>query len=218
MRVGGTPALAQSDTADPDSLTVDRPTDSTVRRTDQSLTVGYSYEEANPDVARVAFEDDAGNAAVFRLDDSGYAGDNEEKTETLDLSAPDSTAQQGLVDGSTYALQVTVIDTAGNPAETTGSGTLTIDETAPTAEITSPTDGAVVQSQSTIEGTAADDVTVASVELTIQRDSDDQYWDGGSWVGDRRRWRPPRPTGPSTRTAKPGPTTRAGLRAKTPMR
>jgi len=285
--IGGSPAFGQDDTTPPASLTVDSPTDSTFRRSSDTLTVGYSYEEATPGTALVAFEDEAGNAAVFRIDDSDYDGDDEEKRETLTLSVPDSTAGDGLVAGATYALQVTAIDSSGNAADTTGTGTLTIDETAPslqaatvkgdslrldydeildggsvpstgdftvevegaeaglssvgidadttilelasaveageavtvdydsagasarirdraeneasglsgqsvtnqtedttapTASIEEPSDGAVVQVQDTIRGTSSDDVVVNSMALTIQRDSDGDYWDGSGWV------------------------------------
>jgi len=119
------------DNTAPSSVTVDGPTTATVKRTDQTLDVQYSYQEAHPDSATIVFDDGAGNTATFGIDDSGYAGNNNSKTATLSLSNTTATGGSGLTDGTTYDLTVTAIDSAGNSDSALASDRLTIDETAP---------------------------------------------------------------------------------------
>jgi len=53
----------------------------------------------------------------------------------------------------------------------------------PTSTVTMPVDGSWYKSLSSIWGTATDGggSGVAFVEVSIQRDSDNKYWDGSNW-------------------------------------
>ena len=83
-----------------------------------------------------------------------------------------------------------ITDTAGNPvtvAFTTGEA-YTILTTAPAVATTSVTTGSVIGPigySGTISGTAADALggTVASVSVTVQRSSDNSFWNGSAWAG-----------------------------------
>jgi VCBS repeat-containing protein len=96
----------------------------------------------------------------------------------------DLTATQAYDDGDgTYtAIVDAAVDGAGNDGASGESDTYTLDTSAPSVSVTDPSDGAVVQSQSTITGSASDNLQVSGVTLTIQRTSDGNYWDGGTWV------------------------------------
>lgn len=143
------------DNTAPSSVTVDAPSDQTFKRTDQTLDVDYSYQEAHPDSATIVFADGDGNTATFGVDDSGYAGDGTNKTVTLDLSSPKNDGGSGLTGGSTYDLTVTAIDSAGNSASSpTATNRLTIDETAPSVT-------AITRSNPTTETTSQSSVTFA---------------------------------------------------------
>lgn len=64
---------------------------------------------------------------------------------------------------------------AGSVAAAAGNG--------PAVGIDAPADGSELQSQPVISGRATDeDGTVTSVEVQIQRSSDDKYFDGSDWV------------------------------------
>ena len=56
----------------------------------------------------------------------------------------------------------------------------------PTSTITSPAQGACLNSLTQITGTANDSASgVQKVEVSIKRNSDNQYWNGSSWVADQ---------------------------------
>jgi PGF-pre-PGF domain-containing protein/PGF-CTERM protein len=88
----------------------------------------------------------------------------------------------------TYEVSIDdAIDPAGNNGGNDGGGsglndTYIYDTTDP-SEITidDPQEGDRVTSQNTITGTARDNIVVAGVNLTIQRDSDGNYWNGTNW-------------------------------------
>jgi len=60
------------------------------------------------------------------------------------------------------------------------STTFTVDNEYPTANIDSPSDGANLTSAETITGTASDDNSIESVEISIKND-DGEYYDGSDW-------------------------------------
>jgi len=122
------------DTTALSNLTVDTPVDSTFRRSsapNDTLTVGYSYDEANPDTVTIQFADGSGNRASFGVDDGGYGGNDTTKTVRVDFSAPKATDGSGLQEGTTYDLTVRATDGSGNTKAATETGRLRIDETAP---------------------------------------------------------------------------------------
>lgn len=89
------------------------------------------------------------------------------------------------IDSQTYADGVVTVtvdadDNAGNSADQFSS-TFTVDTNSPSVGIESPADGAVVQSQGEISGTASDENEVSSVDLTIENSSGDT-WDGESFT------------------------------------
>lgn len=96
-------------------------------------------------------------------------------------------------DGSTYAmsdgtyyLYAAGKDVVGNWARTAGEVEISIDNTAPESTIDGGEDGARVymnEWDGSISGTASDNLSgVNRVELSIMRESDGTYYDGGSWV------------------------------------
>jgi hypothetical protein len=114
---------------------------------------------------------------------------------TYTVGAGDNSAD---LDSTNIALSAgTLRDAAGNnaavalPATTIADGSvIVVDTTAPTATIASPSDGDYKSGAFTISGTSSDGTGsgIAGVEVLIQRDSDDKYWDGDSWeVGES--WR-----------------------------
>ena len=90
-----------------------------------------------------------------------------------------------------YTIDAQATDFQGNVGSATPSTNVTIENVPPTAEITAPTTDQVFTGLSTqIAGSSADtSVGVASVDVTIQRDSDSKYWDGTGWV-DAKTWLP----------------------------
>ncbi|MEX2368958.1 MAG: hypothetical protein WD552_01020, partial [Candidatus Paceibacterota bacterium] len=126
----------EDDTVSSD-LSLDAPSSLTHRASDgsnkgnTSLDVTYSYTEVEPDAVTITFDDGSGNTATYNIDDSGYAGDNSEKTVSLDLTSPASTGGSGFVDGSTYDITVEATDNAGNSSSVTGTNLLEVDNTRP---------------------------------------------------------------------------------------
>lgn len=116
----------------PSNISLNSPTSLQYRNSSGSLQVTYSYTEANPDKAAITLADGSGNSVTYNIDDSGYAGNNSGKTETLDLSSPDATSNSGLVDGTTYDITVKATDDFANEVTATGSDLLAIDNTGPT--------------------------------------------------------------------------------------
>lgn len=94
------------------------------------------------------------------------------------------------VSSNTYNIQSRATDSASN-VETPGAGnTFIYDTLPPTSIITSPASGAYLNTLAQISGTATDNLAgVASVEITIRRNSDGQYWNESTWQGSES-WRP----------------------------
>ncbi len=90
-----------------------------------------------------------------------------------------------ITNGNTYILGSRVTDNAGNTKDSTSFITLTGNTSNPTAVVTSPTTGQFIGGAITVSGTASDPggSTIASVGVSIQRNSDSQYWNGSAWVG-----------------------------------
>jgi hypothetical protein len=82
-----------------------------------------------------------------------------------------------------YSVTATAKDKAGN-AKVSSEIIFWIDLSTPTVAITSPANGAVVSSLSTVSGTASDGTGsgVVRVDLTIRRLSDNLYWNGTAWT------------------------------------
>ncbi len=90
-----------------------------------------------------------------------------------------------LVSGNTYFIKVRATDSAGN-TEVPGSGNaFTYDVVNPFSSVTSPADGSFFKTLGTISGIASDAFGVSKVELMIQRNTDNHYWNGSSWVVDQ---------------------------------
>ncbi|WP_256287985.1 beta strand repeat-containing protein [Halobellus inordinatus] len=130
---------ATVDTTDPADLSIDKPTTTVVNTTDDTLNVNYSYNEANPNTATVILENGS-NVVEYNIDDSQYAGDNNEKQVALDLNASsaDVVEGNGFVDG-TYNLTVNVTDVASNTTSATAQDRVVFDTTSPSIDLTSPT-------------------------------------------------------------------------------
>ncbi|MDI6791475.1 MAG: Ig-like domain-containing protein, partial [bacterium] len=98
-------------------------------------------------------------------------------TTTWELAWPKTT------DGS-YTLQSRATDVSGNPENPQTSRNFTlVDKTAPSSQVTSPANGAVInKGLAMIQGTAEDDMSgVALVEVAVKRKSDGAYWNGSAW-------------------------------------
>ena len=66
--------------------------------------------------------------------------------------------------------------------EIAGAGnSFTIDSTKPSSVITSPADGAKLNSLAGITGTASDNYTINKIQVAIKNLTSNTYWDGDSW-------------------------------------
>jgi hypothetical protein len=99
---------------------------------------------------------------------------------TIDLSTMD------FGDGLDAGEATISVDQGSGFIAAEASTTIIIDNEYPTADITSPADGANLTSTATITGIAGDDNGIDSVEVSIQR-SDGQYYDGSEWQ-DSEQW------------------------------
>jgi len=131
---------------------------------------------------------------VVKTDFSGWANVRVEVWNDTTLLAAENTNSDGdaflsLPVGGPYTFR------AGNASTTAlvsglASATLVgvilmptaIDVTPPTSTITSPAQDASLNSLTQITGTANDASGVQKVEVSIKRNSDNQYWNGSSWV------------------------------------
>ncbi|WP_455391618.1 Kelch repeat-containing protein [[Eubacterium] cellulosolvens] len=89
--------------------------------------------------------------------------------------------------GTKYLVQTRAEDSAGN-IEQPGTGTrFTYDSDEPMSMVSFPKDNAFLNSANIITGTAQDfgSSEIASVEITIQRASDNKYWSGTSWTHEK---------------------------------
>ncbi|MDY6771666.1 MAG: Ig-like domain-containing protein [Candidatus Nanohaloarchaea archaeon] len=102
------------DTTTPTNLTLHAPTSTLDVAGNEQIDVTYSYNETNPDITNITLYDGTGNNATYTVDDASYAGDESEKTATIDLSNPDGKTGNGLVHGNTYSIALLTVDEAGN--------------------------------------------------------------------------------------------------------
>lgn len=75
---------------------------------------------------------------------------------------------------------LTVVGVVGVPGVFVGSAAAAAGN-GPAVGIESPSDGSDEHSQPVIDGSASDDKSVSSVEITIKRSSDGYYYDGNEW-------------------------------------
>ncbi|MDI6791473.1 MAG: Ig-like domain-containing protein, partial [bacterium] len=93
------------------------------------------------------------------------------------------------VSSDIYNIQSRATDSSSN-VEVYGVGnTFIYDTVTPGSTITSPANGTYLNTLPQISGTATDNLAgVTSVEITIRRNSDGQYWNGSTWQGSES-WR-----------------------------
>ncbi len=86
--------------------------------------------------------------------------------------------------GEDYTIRSTATDNATNVEIPSSGNTFTFETDKPSSTITTPTDGAYLNSLPTISGTASDTggSKVNRVQISIKRPSDNKYWDGTAWV------------------------------------
>jgi hypothetical protein len=101
-------------------------------------------------------------------------------------TTPNDESQAWLVTGPATTHARIKVASVSNPAIfdiSNADFTITIP---PTSTITSPAQGACLNSLTQITGTANDSASgVQKVEVSIKRNSDNQYWNGSSWVADQ---------------------------------
>ncbi|MEW6536907.1 MAG: fibronectin type III domain-containing protein, partial [Candidatus Auribacterota bacterium] len=74
-------------------------------------------------------------------------------------------------------------------SDTSPNITVVAENTPPTVEVTYPTNNLTTNNLTTISGTAQDNVSVSSVTISIQRLSDNNYWDGANFASVTQLWR-----------------------------
>ena len=173
---GTSKTYALVDTTDPADLSIDTPASLTYKQSSTTdFTVGYSYTDASPSSATVELVNGSGVQAEYSIDDTGYAGDNSEKQESLDLS------NEGLSDGSSYDVNVTVTDEGGNDATVEQSDFLTVDDSSPEVNNFSPDE---LQSDGSITFDVSDSVSgvdFSSLKLNLTDQSEgDVLQDAGT--------------------------------------
>ncbi len=172
------------DIESPANLQVSAPSSTVYKQTDQALDVDYSYNEDNPDQTTIILEDDNGNSVSYSFDDSGYAGDGGTQQETLDLSSPDQTSEEGLVAGKTYDVTLEVLDQAGTSTSSVKeTDRVVIDETKPSITLSEVAGGDdyinidEASGEGQIVGSWSDENPVK--ELRPFADGDANYAEGG---------------------------------------
>jgi PGF-pre-PGF domain-containing protein/PGF-CTERM protein len=132
-----------------------------------------NYTASDPNFKNVTLNVTNGTGSINTTIFNGEsANGTTERNLILDSNAADDT----------YDINVTVADNASNTNETTETGAVIVDTAGPSVvKITDPSEGDRVQSQNSINGSATDGTQVQSVNLTLQRDSDGNYWNGTGW-------------------------------------
>ncbi|MCX5793229.1 MAG: hypothetical protein NTY45_13585, partial [Elusimicrobia bacterium] len=91
----------------------------------------------------------------------------------------------GLSSGTNYYGRARAVNSTGIPtayAYTPGTGTTLVPNNSPTVVILQPSNNSFVNSLAEVSGTAADDVAVSSVALSIVRASDNYFWNSAAWA------------------------------------
>lgn len=178
-----------ADYSSPSSVSISNPTDGDVTQS-QDLIEGSATD--SPSAGNIS----AVNVTIQRYSDDNYWDGSSWTSSQSNVSADptdgnfDDTIESWEYDSSsitgddTYNVTATAIDGADNTNESVPLN-YTIDTTAPTVSIDTPNDGDRVQSQDYINGSSMDTNNITGVNLTIQRDSDNQYWNdtSSSWEG-----------------------------------
>lgn len=112
-----------------------------------------------------------------------------EPDETKDIEGTETTYTcSGVADSDNIYFHIKAVDKAGNWGDTNHLGPFKVDTTPPESEATIASEyygPNTWDASNTIKGTASDATSgIASVTITIQRDSDNNYWDGDSWEVD----------------------------------
>ena len=87
------------------------------------------------------------------------------------------------VSGKMYYVNSTAIDNASNIDDTPDSESFTYDTAKPDSTITSPADGAELETLTSISGTAVDSgpSDISYVNITLYNSTDGTYWTGSTW-------------------------------------
>ncbi|MDS0475676.1 hypothetical protein NDO75_11865 [Natrinema sp. 1APR25-10V2] len=141
------------------------------------MTVSTEINESTAGNATFQFTNASGATATTTIADNG--------SDDLDNTSGNITAEIALTElGVAFADNTTVtvaVDEGQTYAASDGTDSFQIDDTAPTATIDAPNDGALTNA-STIEYTATDDTSVDAATLTISRNNGTEYYNGSAWV------------------------------------
>ncbi|MFA5780416.1 MAG: SBBP repeat-containing protein [Elusimicrobiota bacterium] len=85
-----------------------------------------------------------------------------------------------LTSGTMYVMEVKAVDASGNWSSVATSS-CTYDNTQPASVVVSPANNSIINSLTTLSGTASDNTGLQWVVLGIQRLSDGTYWTGAAW-------------------------------------
>jgi hypothetical protein len=113
---------------------------------------------------------------------------------TYSISDPPKATTTTIVNGDTasftltadgaYTIRYHATDSAGD-VEAEQVLSLGVDQTAPSVAVTTPAQGSTIGTLSTVAGTATDSGSnVTSVEVAVERNSDQTYWDGAKWTSE----------------------------------
>jgi hypothetical protein len=84
--------------------------------------------------------------------------------------------------GGYFSVVARAVDASGRSSTTPGRSFTLPDAVPPTAIVVSPVMNAVTTGAVTVTGTAADNIAVANVRLSLQRVSDGAYFTGSTWI------------------------------------
>lgn len=116
----------------PPNITVHSPVIDRYMKSNETLTVNYSYTEVHPDSSSIVFNNGS-TAAVYSFNDSSYPAEDGLLSRTINLSTPNSTPGGGLRDNTTYNVSVTATDQVDNTGQAS-VGTVTVDDSPPTLD------------------------------------------------------------------------------------
>ncbi|WP_135807154.1 surface glycoprotein [Halorussus marinus] len=172
----------------PKNVSLDSPTKTQYKRTGDSLTVDYSFDEPNMGAGsvEVVFADGDGNNATYTV----LADSDGSETLTLNNASADSFSGQGFTNG-TYNITVNVTDSLGNSANTTVTDVVEIDDIAPgQLDIEKPNSEVRTASDELLDVTYDYyENNTESVVVTLNGSSDDYAYtiDDSQYVDDNTR-------------------------------